>query len=139
VAEVSFTQDGLDPFVKSARVQYALGKMDAGCGRAAESRTHFQAAAIKSGAAEVLWAWLAAKELPAFDQSQWDVRLQAALDQANGMIETSSFGGFWAYTAGMLNRARGNESQAKSDFRHALLLPDRMLSYHLTREALATR
>ena len=32
------------------------------------------------------------------------------------MVETSSFAGFWAYTAGMLNRALGNESQAQAEF-----------------------
>ena len=137
VEGVSFTDDGLAPFVNSARTEYLLGKIEAGCGKADESRIRFQAAAAKSGAGEILWAWLAAKELPGFHASEWTPRLHSASEQATTMVETSSFAGFWAYTAGMLNRALGDESQAQAEFRHALLLPDGMLSYHLSRAALA--
>lgn len=137
VEGVSFTKDGLEPFVNSGRTQYLLGKMEAACGKAEESRVRFQAAAAKSGAGEILWAWLAAKELPDFHPSEWTVRLQSAIEQAATLGETSSFAGFWAYTAGMLNRALGNESQAQAEFRRAFLLPDGILSYHLTRTAQA--
>jgi tetratricopeptide (TPR) repeat protein len=137
VEGVSFTHDGLEPFVNSARTEYLLGKMEAACGKGEESRIRFQAAAAKSGAGEIFWAWLAAQELPGFHASEWTVRLQSASEQATTMVETSSFAGFWAYTAGMLNRGLGNESQAQAEFRRALLLPDGMLSYHLTRAALA--
>lgn len=134
VAGLSFTDDGLAPFVNSARTEYQLGKMEAACGKADESRLRFQAAAAKSGAGEIVWAWLAAKELPGFNPSEWTPRLQSAMEQANTVAESSSFS---AYTAGMLNRALGNESGAQAGFRRALLLPDGMLSYHLTRAALA--
>ena len=137
VEGVSFTKDGLEPFVNSARTQYLLGKMEAGCGKAEESRVRFQAAAAKSGAGEILWAWLAAKELPDFHPSEWTVRLQSAIGQATTIGDASSFAGFWAYTAGMLNRALGNEAQAQAEFRRAFLLPDGILSYHLTRTAQA--
>jgi predicted Zn-dependent protease len=134
---VSFTSDGLEPFVNSARTNYLIGKIGAGCSKPDDARRFFQTAAAKTGAGEVIWAWLAAKELPGFQASEWTGRLQSALGQANSMIENSGFAGFWAYNAGMLNGALGNESQAKADFHRALLLPDRLLSYHLTREALA--
>jgi hypothetical protein len=39
------------------------------------------------------------------------------------------------YTAGMLERDLGKEQEANARFRKALLLPDRMLAYHLTRLA----
>jgi hypothetical protein len=55
------------------------------------------------------------------------------------MSETSSFGGWWIYNAGMLERALGREEDAQREFRNALLLPDRLLSYHLTREALNSK
>jgi len=137
VEGVSFTKDGLEPFVNSARTEYLLGKMEAACGKAEDSRAHFQAAEAKSGAGEILWASLAAKELPGFQQSEWTARLQSASEQARTIGESSSFAGFWAYTAGMLDRALGNESGAQAEFRRAFLLPDGILSYHLTREALA--
>jgi len=39
----------------------------------------------------------------------------------------------------MLERALGREEDAQREFRNALLLPDRLLSYHLTREALNSK
>jgi hypothetical protein len=39
------------------------------------------------------------------------------------------------YTAGMLERDLGKKQEANARFRRALLLPDRMLAYHLTRLA----
>ena len=53
------------------------------------------------------------------------------------MSKTSTFAGYWVYTPGMLSRALGDELQVHQDFRKALLLPDRLLSYHLAREAMA--
>ena len=137
VEGVAFTKDGLEPFVNSARTEYLLGKMEAACGQADLSGRRFQAAAAKSGTGDVFWAWLAAKELPGFNPSEWTARLRSAMEQASTMGEASSFAGFWAYTTGMLNRALGNEAQTQVEFRRALLLPDGSLSYHLTRAALA--
>jgi len=45
----------------------------------------------------------------------------------------------WAYNSAMLNRALGREQEAKQGFQQVFLLPDRLLSYHLTREALTTQ
>jgi hypothetical protein len=45
--------------------------------------------------------------------------------------------GRWLYHAGMLDRELGNMQQANKEFRDALLQPDQMMTYHLTRLALA--
>jgi hypothetical protein len=37
----------------------------------------------------------------------------------------------------MLDRAVGNEQQAREEFRKALLSPDRLMAYHLTRMAIS--
>jgi hypothetical protein len=37
----------------------------------------------------------------------------------------------------MLDRAIGNSQRAESEFRQAMLYPDQMLTYHLTRLALS--
>jgi tetratricopeptide (TPR) repeat protein len=139
MADVSFTHDGLQPFVTSARTNYRLGKMDGQCGRSDESHNRFLSATARLNAGEMFWAWLAAKELPGFDQNQWTEQLKPALEQAESMAETSAFAGWWVYNSGMLHRALGQEKEAEAAFLRAFLLPDRLLSYHLAREAIAKR
>jgi len=139
VTGLSFTNDGLQRFVEAARTQYLIGKMYLKCGKTELARKQFESAAAKSAVGEIVWAWLAGKELPNFDRGEWTRRLQSALGPSQAMSETSSFGGWWMYNAGMLERALGREDNAQKEFRSALLLPDRMLSYHLTREALNSK
>jgi tetratricopeptide (TPR) repeat protein len=139
VAGVSFTSDGMQPFINSGRTNYLLGEMDMHCKMPEQAKQHFTAAAGKQGSGEIVWAWLAAKQLPGFDASQWTGRLESALQQSSGMTESSSFAGWWVYNHGMLNRALGHEQEAQQDFRKVFLLPDRMLSYHLAREAMAAQ
>ena len=98
-------------------------------------RSKFESAASASSAGQVRWAWLAAQKLPGFDQQQWQSRLQKALADAVGRTETSAYPSWWMYTAGMLERDLGKKQEANARFRKALLLPDRMLAYHLTRLA----
>jgi len=136
---VNFTSDGLQPFIDSARTQYLLGKTYLKCGNAEAARKQFESTAGKSTSGEIVWAWLAAKELPNFKQSQWAPRLQSALGPSQAMSATSSFAGWWFYNTGMLERALGREEDAQGEFQSALLMPDRMLSYHLTREALSAK
>jgi len=139
VSGLTFTNDGLQHFVDAARTQYLIGKIYAKCGSAELARKQFESAAGKSAGGEIVWAWLTAKELPNFNRAEWNRRLQSALGPAQAMSETSSFGGWWIYNAGMLERALGREEDAQREFRNALLLPDRLLSYHLTREALNSK
>jgi tetratricopeptide (TPR) repeat protein len=139
VSDIEFTRNGMQPFVESARTNYLLGEMYAQCNRPEDASRHFTAAAGKSGAGEIYWAWLAAKQLPAFNAGPWTTRLQSALQQADGMTETSSFAGWWVYNRAVITRALGNESEARQDLRKVFLLPDRLLSYHLARQAMAAR
>jgi len=53
--------------------------------------------------------------------------------------EISSRTGWWLYNAGMLDRAIGHREQADTEFRDALLFPDQLLTYHLTRLALSNQ
>jgi hypothetical protein len=109
------------------------------CGNAEVSLQHFKDAAGKSDSGETVWNWLAAKDLPNFNQDEWIPRLRSAVEHSRIMSETSSFAGWWVYHTGMLERALGREDDAQIEFRRALLLPDRLLSYHLTREALNSK
>jgi hypothetical protein len=82
-----------------------------------------------------VWAWRAAQKLPDFDGKQWQERLHTALEQAKSRADTSSYASWWDYTAGVLAAALGIQQEADQRFQQALLLPDRMLSYHFTRMA----
>jgi tetratricopeptide (TPR) repeat protein len=135
VAGLPFTRDGLDPILQSARTNYLVATVYASCGRSEEAKRKFEVASAASVPDEMLWAWLAAKKLPGMDEKQWRERLQSALLQATNRSETSSFTSWWDYSAGALAAALGREQEADRWFQKALLLPDRMLAYHLTRLA----
>jgi tetratricopeptide (TPR) repeat protein len=135
VPEIAFTHDGLDPIIQLARTNYLLGTVYASCGRSEEAMSRFQLAASVQAADQVRWAWLAAQKLPGFDGKQWKERLEAALVQAESRSETSAYPSWWDYTAGALQAALGKKQEAEQSFRKALLLPDRMLAYHMTRLA----
>lgn len=135
VSGLAFTKDGMEPIVQSARTNYLLGTAYASCGKSAEAALKFQSATTASAPDQALWAWLAAKQLPGFDEKQWQARLQTALLQSKTRSETSSYPSLWNYTAGVLAEALGEQQEAELRFRKALLLPDRMLAYHLTRLA----
>ena len=141
VPGLAFTRDGLEPILQSARTNYLLGTIYAACSKPDESKARFEAAASASAPDQIRWAWLAAKQLPGLDQAQWQGRLQTSFEQAASRSGTSAFPSWWMYTAGSLARDLGNNEEASTRFRNALLLPDRMLAYHLTRlaQAEATR
>ncbi len=132
VEGLTFTQDGLQPFLESARTNYLLGKVNAQCGRPEEARKYFEIAAAKSGRSEIVWAWLAAQQLPGFDQNQWTSRLAAELERSATAENSLS-----AYDTAMINRALGHGHKAEETFQQVFLLPDHLLSYHLAREAMA--
>jgi tetratricopeptide (TPR) repeat protein len=132
-----FTQDGLKPIIDSARTNYLLGMAESKCGKSEESKSRFRSSESATGADQIVWSWSAARQLPGFDQSQWQPRLEAALTEAETLSETSSFASKWVYTAGTLDAALGHPLEAQAKFQKALLLPDRMLAYHLARIALA--
>jgi tetratricopeptide (TPR) repeat protein len=136
--DMPFTTDGLTEFVASARTSYFLGTIQAACQKTDAAHRRFEAATRRLGAGEIVWAWLAAKELPGFDSSRWMVQLESALKESDFMAESSTFAGWWVYNSAMLHRALGRETEAERAFRKSLLLPDGLLSYHLTREALAS-
>jgi len=135
VPGLAFTRDGLEPILKSARTDYLLATVYSTCGKSADAKAKFQAAAGASASDQVRWAWLAAKQLPDFDQAQWQSRLQASFDQAASRSDTSAFPSYWNYTAGSLAKELGKGDEVSVRFRNALLLPDRMLAYHFTRLA----
>jgi len=131
VQDMAFTNDGLQPFLESARTDYLLGKVNAQCGRREEARKQFENAAAKSGRGEIVWAWRAAQQLPAFDQNQWTPRLTAELEPSVTAENSLS-----VYNTAMIKRALGHEEEAAHDLRQVFLLPDHLLAYHFAREGM---
>jgi hypothetical protein len=80
---------------------------------------------------------MSARKLPGFDQSQWQRRLESALDSARSLGQTSSLPGWWFYNCGLIDTALGHAADAEAEFRNALLMPDHLLAYHFTRLAIA--
>ena len=132
---LAFTRDGLEPILQSARTSYLLGTVFASCGQATEAKAKFELASAASAPDQIKWAWLAARKLPNFNQARWQNRLQTSLEQAENRSNTSGYPSWWEYTAASLAKELGRPAEADARFRNALLLPDRMLAYHLTRLA----
>src|SRR6266849_2182912 len=137
VPDLSFTRTGLEPILRSARTNYLVGELYGSCGEAAKSKSRFELAVARLTPDQITWAYMSARKLPGFDQSQWQRRLESALDSARSLGQTSSLPGWWFYNCGLIDTALGHAADAEAEFRNALLMPDHLLAYHFTRLALA--
>jgi tetratricopeptide (TPR) repeat protein len=95
------------------------------------------AAASKSGA-DAAWVVKAEKLLGTDDAARQQLELQTSLAAAERTRETSSFAGWWRYNCGTMEAALNHKDRAREAFNSALLLPDSMMSHHLSRIAKAT-
>ena len=134
---LAFTQDGLAPFLNSARSNFQLGEVSLACGQKKDAEESYRRAAQLTGPADLVWAWAAARKLDGYDPPNWHARLDAALLQAESNVRTDSSSGWRLYTEGILQIALGDEGQGKASLREALLAPETRMSYHLSRLALA--
>lgn len=138
VSGLSFTNDGLEPNLKSARTNYLVGEVYSACGKKAEAAAKYQLAAHAAEASELVWAWAAAKKLGDFDSAKWRERLvAAAASRAESASSTSSLPGWQQYVAGTLRIATGEKERGEKILREVFLLPDARLSHHFARLALA--
>ena len=138
VPDLEFTHDGLDPFLRASRFQYLLGSVYNTCAEPDSARAAFTKAGDGSNLPDVFWSWKASQQLPGSDEHSAVQKLEAALDRTRSTGETSSRTGWWLYNAALLDQAVGRADQAKKEFREALLHPDQLLTYHLTRLALSS-
>jgi hypothetical protein len=136
VAGLDFTKEGLSPFVRSARTQYLLGEADRKCGRMEQAQARWRSASQSGAAQEFVWARRAARKLPGYDESKWSPRTESALSSLTSRLESMSQKGFWAYALGLLEQELGKQEAGRAHLTRAVLLPDRMLSLHLSRFAL---
>jgi len=133
--DLAFTRDGLEPFLESARFRYLVGNVYKRCNMSDKARSSFKRAAEKSSFGDAAWAWKAAQQLPDFDHSSAKQKLQSILERVKTSGGSESPSGRRFYNAGMLDACSGNMQQAAKEFREALLSPDTLMTYHLTRLA----
>jgi tetratricopeptide (TPR) repeat protein len=136
--DLPFTRDGLEPLLRSARFSYLVGNLYKTCDLPDRARSSFMKAAEQSNLEDAVWSWRASEQLPGFDPGSAQQKLSSILERTNGDGDNSSRSGWWLYNAALLDRALGRTEQAGTEFRQALLCPDQLLTYHLTRLALAS-
>src|SRR5262249_41501733 len=135
VPDLAFTHDGLEPFLQSARFSYLIGNVHKACGEPEKARASFERSAQQSGFGNAVWSWKSSKELPGFDEGASKQKLNGLLERSNNDAERSSW---WLYNRAMLDSSVGNTRQAQKELRQALLAPDHLMAYHLTRHAMSS-
>lgn len=133
----SFTRDGLQPYIDSARTQYLIGLLFPSCGQPQQAQAHFERAIQGTGIGQIVWASAAAKKLQRGDTAEWRQKLKTALDRIRAETEEGDRSSALLYNEGLLEAALGLGQQADATFVEALLLPDSLMSYHLARLARA--
>jgi tetratricopeptide (TPR) repeat protein len=118
------------PYVRMA----AIAKT---CRNTEQSEGLLKKAAESKIGADAGWSHLAQQSLGTNDGPAGQQKLEASLANAQRMKDTSSFTGWWWYNIGTMQAARDRKDQAREAFKNALLLPDSMMSHHLTRAAMA--
>jgi tetratricopeptide (TPR) repeat protein len=137
VPGLPFTRDGLTPMLHSGRTQYFLGVLASACGQTEEARKHFERASKEIREDQITWAYAAARRLGESSAGEWTQQLAAALTQAERNSKTVGDNSVSMYTAGCIEATLGHQQQADEAFQEALLLPDQMMAYHLSRLARA--
>jgi tetratricopeptide (TPR) repeat protein len=107
------------------------------CGIRGQAESYLQKAAASQAGAGIVWANRAQQLLGAYDPIKGRQKLQETLDADERMNDASGSNGSWWYNLGMLQAALDQKGPARESFRKALLLPDRMMSHHLARVAMA--
>ena len=137
VRDLRFTENGLEPFLNSARSNFLLGELSLACGQKEKADEMFLRSARASGPSDTVWAWASARKLDGYNQVQWRARLQAALSQSEFNLGTGGSSGWWLYAAGVLQIALGNTQKGKALLQESFLAPENEMSHHLSRLALA--
>jgi tetratricopeptide (TPR) repeat protein len=134
-ADLTFTRDGLEPILGSARFSYLIGSVYRDCGRREKAQTSFARAAQQSGLENAVWAVKASERLPNFERKDAMQKLQSLRSRSRNNAASGDPSAWWLYNIAMLDAALGEDDRAEQQFRRALLAPDHLMAYHLTRLA----
>ncbi len=136
VPDLTFTRDGLEPILQSARTSYLLGTVFASCGKATEAKAKFELASDGLRPRPDQVGLVSSAEI-AQPTTRRNGRTDCKRLWSRRKIEAilAAYPSWWEYTAASLAKELGRPAEADVRFRKALLLPDRMLAYHFTRLA----
>jgi tetratricopeptide (TPR) repeat protein len=104
------------------------------CRLTEQSERLLKEAAASKSVADAAWAAKAEALLGGSVQRE---KLEASLVAADRVKDTSAFTGWWWYNVGMIEASLNHVDRARAAFRKALLLPDSLMSHHLSRAAIA--
>lgn len=134
VPGLSFTRDGLAPFLADPANQPPLGYVEANCGRTAAAAERLEKLSHRSDPAGVVFALQLARELPGFDPAVWTARIRSISRRAE---ENAAGGAAWpTFVWGAVQAESGNTGGASATWKSVFLLPDRNLAHHQSRLAL---
>ena len=137
VAGLSFTLDGLSPFVETLRTRYLLGDLYASCAQPEKAATKFAQASEGRGTNDLLWAWAAARKAARSPDPDSKPPLLTAAVEAETRATQGGHQSLSHYTAGVLWIAAGDPDRGVQQLREAFLAPDDGFSHHLARLAMA--
>jgi tetratricopeptide (TPR) repeat protein len=120
-----------------SRPYFKMAAIAKTCRNFQQAEGFLQKAAASKIRADAGWANQAQRILGANDPQDGRQKLQASLAAAHRVKDASAFTGWWWYNIGIMQSALHRKDQASEAFRKALLLPDSMMSHHLSREAIA--
>jgi tetratricopeptide (TPR) repeat protein len=106
------------------------------CNASKESEDFLQKTAASKMNADAGWVNRVKRSFGTYDALEGKQTLQASLTTAQRVKDSSSFTGWWWYNIGIMQDALGHKEQAREAFKNALLLPDSMMSHHLSRAAI---
>jgi tetratricopeptide (TPR) repeat protein len=118
------------PYIRMAAIAKA-------CGNPKQSEDLLQRASASKVGADAGWAKQARQLLGTYDASTGREKLRESLAVAQRVKDSSSFTGWWWYNIGVMETALDRKDQAREAFKNALMLPDSMMSHHLSRTAMA--
>ena len=137
VEGLTFTQNGLEAILNSARTIYLLAEAYDSCGEKEEALTRFKQVARDTDLSNLLWAAEAAKHVEGYDPIKWKERLVSGIARAEDLSQRSNSKAWWTYIAGSLRVAAGQGELGLTELRDVFLLPDNRMAHHFARLALA--
>jgi Tfp pilus assembly protein PilF len=137
VEGLTFTQNGLEAILNSARTNYLLAEAYDSCGKKAEALTRFKQVASDPDLSSLPWAAESAKQLEGYDPIKWKERLVSGAVRAEDLSQRSTSKAWWIYIAGRLRVAAGQGELGLNELRGVFLQPDNRMAQHFARLALA--
>ena len=136
LAFIAAEHPGLNVNGAAARAYVRMAAVAKVCQQPQQSEQLLRKAAASKSGADSAWAARAEELLGSYDAAQQQKKLEASLANAERQTNTSSYTGWWWYNIGTMQGALHHEDQAREAFRKALLLPDSLMSHHLSRAAM---